>query len=176
MRRQGTLVLALALLATVAQARERNANNTGPVRRGTEAGGAHEKGATVEPVSSSQHYTVVFELKRPYRENADALIAAAGFRLYGHIKQGSLSAELTRERLREVLGLTFTVSVVKGAGNCVDADAYFAEISNRGALKEKFKPLLRRVWINTDPKREVGEGDPEYKPSRHRAGGSTQGR
>ena len=114
----------------------------------------------------TETFTVVLEFRRPYRENADAFIAATGWRLYGHVEAGHLSTELSRGRLRDVLGLTFTLSVVRGAGNSKNTDAYVAKIRDPRALKAEFKPLLREVWINTDPKREVGEGDPEYRPSR----------
>jgi hypothetical protein len=155
-----TLVaLALATWPGPAAASEPSTNRSGAVP-------SHRR-------DSDPSFTVVLELRRPYRENADAFMAATGLRLYGRVARGNLSTELTRTRLRELLGLTFTVAVIKGAGNSIGADAYVAKIHNQRALKAELKPMLRRVWINTDPKRDVGEGDPEYKPSRKDAGAAT---
>lgn len=161
----------LGMLAIVAgggpvEARRRasNTNTAESVQSDGELGGPHPR--RPEPRLADQRYTVVLEFKPPYREHADAFLATTGIQLWGRIRQGSLSAELTRRQVRDLLGLTIRVSVVRGAGNRTNADAYFATIPDPGALKEEFKPLLRRVWINTDPKREVGEGEPEYRPRR----------
>jgi hypothetical protein len=155
------VLFAVCLAVCLAGVESRAATTNAGQERSSNAGAP----ATPKRARTARPYTVVLEFKRPYPENADAFIAATGLRLYGRIRGGSLSTELTRKQLREILGLTFTVSVVEGAGNREDTDAYFATIRNPGALKPEFKLLLRRVSINTDPKREVGEGDPEYKPS-----------
>jgi hypothetical protein len=115
-------------------------------------------------IADTQIYILMIELNKPIIKNAKSLMKISDKILFHSPSHGYFYIRISEKELRNTFGLEINTSVVKGAGNADKADAYFIAIKDKTKLKQSFKPLIKDLSINNDPKFSIIDDAMEFEP------------
>ena len=123
----------------------------------------HSTGADAGAIVLTE-YPLVIWLKAPYAATAKKLVLATKLQFFGKPASGSLSTFVTAKQLTAIFGLNVERWTDKNAGNSIGVDAHHFRIENKRLLRPALKGLIRDIELNDDPKRELIDEEPEYRP------------
>lgn len=106
-----------------------------------------------------EEYLIMLDFKVRSKENATEVMKTTKKQIYCYISSDSTRSfcyiRLTKKELKEYFNLEILHRVIKGAGNSLDTDAHYDDISNIEELSPNMRKILKGVDIIDDPKFEI---------------------